>query len=329
MALVTVIGCGVSGLSCAIRLQEAGHRARIVARELPPHTTSNVAAAVWYPYRAYPQELVNRWARESYNVFAELARLPESGVVMSAGLEIFEYTVGDPEWRAALPGFRRPDSGELPPGYVDGYAYEVPVIEMPVYLRYLRERFAAGGGEVRQAALASVSEAFADADAVVNTSGLGARELVGDRELFPIRGQVLRVAPVPGLRRFVLDDHGHRGLAYIVPRGDGVVLGGTADDGAEDAAVDPHTAAAIRERCEALEPALRGAQALEHKVGLRPGRPSVRLQTERDDDGRPLIHNYGHGGAGVTLSWGCARAVVALLNASGLAGEAGSPPTPA
>jgi D-amino-acid oxidase len=314
MAFVTVIGCGVSGLSCAILLQEAGHAVQIVARELPPNTTSNVAAAVWYPYRAYPQELVNRWARESYAVFAELASLPESGVAMSAGLEIFEYTVGDPAWRATLPGFRRPAPDELPPGYVDGFAYEVPVIEMPIYLRYLHGRFAAAGGAVRQAALARVEEALDDAEAVVNSSGLGARELVGDRELFPIRGQVLRVAAAPGVRRFVLDDYGHRGLAYIVPRGDGIVLGGTADDGAEDTTVSAETADAIRARCETLEPALRGAAALEHKVGLRPGRPSVRLEAQRLADGRALIHNYGHGGAGVTLSWGCARAVVELLD---------------
>ncbi len=78
---------------------------------------------------------------------------------------------------------------------------------------------------------------------------------------------------------------------------------------------DPATAAAIFERCAWLEPRLRDAAILEHKVGLRPGRPAVRLEAEQHSSGKRLIHNYGHGGAGVTLSWGCADEVVRLARA--------------
>ena len=60
-----VLGCGVSGLSSGIRLLEAGHSVELWARELPPHTTSDVAAAVWYPYRAFPQDRVNVWAKRT------------------------------------------------------------------------------------------------------------------------------------------------------------------------------------------------------------------------------------------------------------------------
>ena len=59
---VVVVGCGVSGLSCGIRLLEAGFDVQIWARDLPLRTTSNIAAAIWYPYKAYPQELVGRLA---------------------------------------------------------------------------------------------------------------------------------------------------------------------------------------------------------------------------------------------------------------------------
>jgi D-amino-acid oxidase len=97
-----------------------------------------------------------------------------------------------------------------------------------------------------------------------------------------------------------------------VPRSQDIVLGGTAQEGDERLAPDQATAAAILERCARLEPRLRGAEVLEHKVGLRPGRPSVRLEAERRAGGL-LVHNYGHGGAGVTLSWGCADEVARLI----------------
>jgi D-amino-acid oxidase len=309
---ITVIGCGVMGLSCGIRLLEAGHTVRIMARELPPHTTSNIAAAVWYPYKAYPQELVNHWGRVAYAVFEELARLPGAGVAMAPGLEIFERSAGDPGWRSGLPGYRRAEADELPPGYVDGFVFTVPIVETPVYMRYLLERFESAGGVVRQVTLARIDEAFEGAGAVVNCSGLGARELVGDASLYPIRGQVVRVAPAP-IGHFLIDDYGQRGLAYIVPRSDGIILGGTAEEGAEELAPDPATAAAIIARCAALEPALRELAVLEHKVGLRPGRASVRLEAERWANDKLLVHNYGHGGAGVTLSWGCAAEVARLV----------------
>jgi len=90
------------------------------------------------------------------------------------------------------------------------------------------------------------------------------------------------------------------------------VLGGTAQEGDENAAVEPATAAAIRARCEAAVPALRGARVLREAVGLRPARPAVRLETEARADGT-IVHCYGHGGAGVTLAWGCADEVTALV----------------
>jgi D-amino-acid oxidase len=310
---ILIIGCGVAGLTCGIRLTEAGHRARIWARDLPPNTTSNVAAAIWYPYKAYPEELVGRWAAATYAEFARLQEQPDTGVALREGSEIFPYPVDDPWWRDALPGFRRATPAELPEGYVDGYSFAAPVIEMPVYLGYLMRRFEALGGSVQVRALESPEAALAAGDVVVNCAGLGARELIGDRSLFAIRGQVVRVAQV-GVERFWLDDYGPRGLAYIVPRSQDIILGGTADDGDERLAPDPATAQAIVERCVALEPRLRDAPILEHRVGLRPGRPTVRLEAEHGAPGKLLVHNYGHGGAGVTLSWGCADEVLRICS---------------
>lgn len=312
---ILIIGCGVSGLSCGIRLLEAGCSAQIWARDLPPRTTSNVAAAIWYPYKAYPENLVVGWSAATYADFVQLAQLPETGVAQRAGMEIFPWVVEDPWWRAAVPSFRHATASELPDGYQDGYVFEAPVIEMPVYLGYLMQRFEALGGKITVRSLAAVDEAFAQYDRVIDCAGLGARELIGDATLTPIRGQVVRVAQV-GIERFWLDDYGPNGVTYIVPRANDCILGGTADEGSEDLTPDPATAAAIIARCVALEPRLRNAEILEHKVGLRPGRPSVRLEAEQWAPGKLLIHNYGHGGAGVTLSWGCATEVLGLIERS-------------
>ena len=311
MAEVVVIGCGVVGLSTAVHLREAGLDARIVAADPPERTTSGVAAAIWYPYRAYPEREVLRWGRRTFEVLETLAADPKTGVRMREGLELRRERAGEPWWAEAIPGVRRCTEDELPPGYREGHAFVVPVVEMPIYLRYLLDRFDSLGGTVERRVLSRIDELAGEAALVVNCAGLGARELIGDSSMAPIRGQVLRVRN-PGLDRFFLDEDDPEGVTYIVPRSDDCVLGGTADEGAWDTEPDPGTAAAILRRCSALEPRLADAEVLEHRVGLRPGRPEVRLEREAGD-GLPLVQNYGHGGSGVTLSWGCAEEATDLV----------------
>jgi len=88
MGRVIVVGAGIVGLTCAVRLLEAGHRVDVVARDLPLETTSAVAAALWYPYRALPQDRVTAWAAASYAVLADLARDERTGVRMLTGTEV-------------------------------------------------------------------------------------------------------------------------------------------------------------------------------------------------------------------------------------------------
>ena len=308
-----VIGCGVSGLSTAIRMQEAGWQVVVQTAEPPLNTTSNVAAAIWYPYRAYPQERVLAWGMHAYQVFVELAGDPKTGVYLRRGLELSREPLGDPWWAEAVPGLRRCRTDELRPGYRDGYVFTVPVIEMPVYLRYLVERFQDAGGRIEHRTVRSLAEAAHSYPIVANCTGIGARVLAGDPDVRPIRGQVVRVRN-PGLDDFILDEDHPEGVTYIVPRTEDCILGGTAEEGSWETTPDSTTAESILRRCIAIEPRLEGAVVLEHKVGLRPGRPAIRL--ERDDAIRDgcCIHNYGHGGAGVTLSWGCAEEVVAIAN---------------
>jgi D-amino-acid oxidase len=102
-----------------------------------------------------------------------------------------------------------------------------------------------------------------------------------------------------------------------VPREDTVILGGTAQEGEDDPDPVPSTARSIIERCAALVPAVATALVLEHRVGLRPARPAVRLEIDAPDGGPPVVHCYGHGGAGVTLAYGCAEEVVGLVGSVG------------
>ncbi|MDO8150247.1 FAD-dependent oxidoreductase [Isoptericola sp. b408] len=300
MADVTVVGAGVMGLTCAVRLLEEGHRVTVVARDLPRDTTSAVAAALWYPYLASPQDRVTRWSARSFEVLADLAATdPGAGVTMRSGTEVFGEQPAEPWWRDAVPALTR--TTEVPSSYAAGWTFASPVADMPRYLGWLAGRVTALGGAITRRTVASWP---GDADVVVNTTGLGARELADDPSVHPVRGQVVVLAQW-GLDRWWLDASGP---TYVVPRTDEVVVGGTHD--ADDDTLDPspRTGLDILERAARLVPAVAEARVLRHAVGLRPARPEVRVERA----GR-VVHCYGHGGAGVTASWGCADDVRSLV----------------
>jgi D-amino-acid oxidase len=304
-----VVGAGVVGLTTAISLAEAGLSTRVVTAEPPPAATSAAAGAICGPVRCGPAERCVTWARTALEVLSGLAGDPDSGVHFVSGREVAAHHATPPDWLALLPGTRLLGAGDLPPGFVSGWAYTAPAMNMPVYLAYLLGRYTALGGVVaveRVASLASVA-----APVVVNCTGIGARDLVPDASLVPVRGQVVIVAN-PGISEFYLD-HGDDGAdyLYLFPHGDVAVLGGTAYEGASDMAPRPEVTARILRECAAVFPSLRDAKIITERVGLRPVRPAVRLAAERLPGGRVLWHNYGHGGAGVTLSWGCAAEVTA------------------
>lgn len=299
MREVLIIGGGVIGLTTAVVLAEDGARVRLWSRDATADTTSAVAGGLCWPYRIEPARSAVDWALRSLSSFAELAAEPETtGVRQVAGR--MEHGWAPAEWTAR--------TGSPP---------VTPLVDMPTYLRYLRRRLAAAGGRCEERTAHSLREAAEAAPVVVNCTGLGARELVPDPAVRPVRGQVV-VVENPGIEEwYVSADPGSADPVYILPQPYGVILGGTAQDGAESLVPDPATAETIVARCAAVHPALADAAVLEHRAGLRPYRPAVRLERETLPGGGVCVHHYGHGGAGITVSWGCARDAAALVRTSG------------
>ncbi|MFE1773503.1 FAD-dependent oxidoreductase [Streptomyces sp. NPDC059008] len=317
---VWVIGAGVIGLTSAVALAEGGHRVRVVSRDAVAATTSAVAGGLCWPYRIRPYERAVRWAVRSFEVLAELAGRPQetgarmvTGTMAGASADPGAADDGLAAWYDAVPGLRHAVADELPQGCASGWRARTPLVDMPAHLRYLERRLAAAGGVVVRREVRSLDEAGRAAAVVVNCSGLGARSLVADREVHPVQGQLV-IVDNPGVREwFVAADQGAEQTAYALPQPYGLVLGGTACQDAWSREPDPEVADAIVARCARYVPEVARARVLAHRVGLRPARSSVRLEAERLPGGALCVHNYGHGGAGVTVAWGCAEEVVRLV----------------
>ncbi|MEI2775695.1 MAG: FAD-dependent oxidoreductase [Tetrasphaera sp.] len=311
MAQITVIGGGVAGLTCTLELARAGHIVRCV-REIPASlTVSRVAGGLWFPYHVEPRERVLEWGIATFRRFAELAEDPFAGVRFVEGLMVHR---GEPDlwWTAGIPMVRPAHPEELPDGAVAGTVASVPLIETGAHLAWLERQCWLAGAEVASGRVESLSHAaLAGADVVVVAAGLGSSELVDDPELVPGRGQVVRLLD-PGLRRWYVDGDDPNALTYILPHGNDVVCGGTDVAGSWDTEPDPEVEADILARCRAAVPELADAPVVGRAVGLRPNAPAVRLE-RLTIAGRTVITNYGHGGAGLTLAWGCAAEVVSLV----------------
>ena len=265
---VTVVGAGVIGLTTAVRLAEAGHELTVVARDRPLATTSAVAAALWFPYRVLPYDRVLAWSRQSYVTFSRLAvDAPESGVELRWGTELLRSDPPDPWWASAVPDLTV--TRDVPPPYTCGWRFLAPVIDMPRYLPWLAARATAAGAMIDPSpvSLADLADVADLGPVVVDCTGLGARNLVPDPAVTPVRGQVVVVAQI-GMDEWLSDDLDDHVLTYIVPRRDDIVVGGTADDGSWDLTPDPATADAILTDPEMKAVFLGGRPGDEHEAAL-------------------------------------------------------------
>ncbi|KAH7374251.1 FAD dependent oxidoreductase [Pyrenochaeta sp. MPI-SDFR-AT-0127] len=341
MADIVVLGAGVIGLQTAITLLEAGFKVEIVSRHWPGDEsieyTSPWAGAIWRTH-ATPGEVERcEWDIESYMMWMKLIENePEKAKEM--GLKHCPITIysGDfqpvPWYAQHVQNFKTLQSSHLSS---HGHTFDSISINPITYLSYLHDRVRELGATLLRAELpASKGLAFAlqlhqanlpaaQSTTVVNCTGLGAKDLCGDGEMYPIRGQTLlaRLSPTPAHEILLWD--GEEEVTYIVPRPntDTFVLGGTKDAHNFDSTPTPEISRGIIKRCQTLL-AAQGQhdihmEVLAEQVGLRPGRAGgARIEIEKVNTVGGVIsvvHNYGHAGAGYQNSVGSAKKVLVLV----------------
>lgn len=314
---LVVVGAGVSGLTSAVSLAEAGWPVRVWAAAPPRRTTSAVAGAVWAPPRPASDKTLE-WSERSLQVFRALAEDPRTGVRMAAALALAERdaeragVAALSSAKELIPDLRPAGPADTPEGFDVAFRATLPMIDMPQYLDYLTQRLRAAGCTIETRQVGSLEECLATAPVVVNCAGLGAGALTGDDTVRPVFGQHVVLAN-PGLRQLCLEmQHGTEWVCYF-PHPQRVVCGGIGIPDRWDLTPDSAVTARILHRCRRIEPRLGDAPVIETITGLRPDRPSVRLEAEPLGRGW-CVHNYGHGSNGVTLSWGCAGDVVRLVD---------------
>jgi D-amino-acid oxidase len=306
---VTVIGCGVSGLCTGIRLLEAGFRVNMIAKELPPLTTSDTAAAIWYPYRCFPEEKALKWGRETLEECYRLAGNKAAGVSIVTFTEYLPGNTPDPWWRSAVKRFGRVQAEKLPAIYQDGFHFEVPFVDSSLHMPWLVKRFTGLGGSIQKGVIESFHQ-VSGTNIIVNCAGIGAARLSDDPKLYPVKGQSVRIKGSND-GGYYLDQHGKLALSYVLPRSGDIVLGGTAEEHEYSKHTQDETTENIIQKAKQLDHTLQVDEVIGVTAGLRPARSEVRLEAVQVGE-RIVIHNYGHGGAGFTLSWGCANEVVKL-----------------
>lgn len=321
MPSAVILGAGVSGLSTAIALQEAGFTVRIVAAAIGEDTTSGAAGAIWFPYRADPPGRVNGWAARTHAWLTELAKTtPEAGVDILERVELAD-TEARPWWADASPDIRlvrEPEHG----GGAAPYAWlcSAPRVEPALFLAWLQAKLKSPIDVRHVESWSQLNPA--PGEVIVNCAGLGARRLTHDDDLQAVFGQTVITRPGSIDMNISLgDERDDREIFYAIPRRDEIVLGGCAIPVGDEcpAAPDPAMRDAILTRAIRLR--CNPGPIIRQAAGLRPCRTSVRLEKEtlpadrfRDGTPRTVIHNYGHGGAGYTLCRGCAEEVVRLAS---------------
>lgn len=308
MKSATVVGSGIIGLTTAIALQEIGIQVRIISREHFKNSLSHKVGAIWFPFEIAPKEKTNLWASLSYTRYLEDLRKP-SGVSLIPFINAF-VAGSNIDWQYQLPKgtVREAQKNELPAGMETALIAEVPLVEPMIYLPFLFGQFLENGGDYQTQTISSLHELGGLDELVVNCTGLGAKEICEDEQLYPIRGQILRCERFDTIS--FADPTQKGALRYIINRTNDAVVGGTDYENDWNESIDPNDTELILKRIE-NSGVKQKPEILEELVGLRPKRKAVRF--EFDPEFSNVFHNYGHGGAGFTVAWGCALELAELV----------------
>jgi D-amino-acid oxidase len=318
------------------------------ANQVPrsPYTSSG-SGGLWWPFHIGPEEKIPSWGTATYTTLKEHAER-NVGVSMAEGFLLNARMVPRSlPWFAKMTGMQivsHADDPRVPAAYCSAMRFTSPVVHMEKYLAWIQNTLLEDMNvrlvtSMSEGTLGSASEQtdwtfkrvsqyardVVGARIVVNCTGIGAREFSNDIAMTPGRGVLLvgqrtvsdkdasffMTEVVPDA--FVSDG---TVLAYAIPRGDGrLTLGGTYEEGNFSLTPTDAEIAAIRERVSTIIPSVRHIEEHSRWAGLRPVRTGgVRLEVEKDDRfGITVVHNYGHGGGGLTTCWGCAEDVLELI----------------
>ena len=340
---VAIVGAGVIGLSIGRCLAETYGKQldlTIMADKFTPDTTSDGAGGMIVCFTKGFSEAaaydLQRWTTETFHYlkkFYESGIRDEIGLSIVTGYDIHTKPCELPWFKDLLFDFEILKNQSLeamldlpsPPGGVsprDGVAAEALrtqdvtvwkfktfVMEGKKYLPWLMKEFRALGGLILRHKVDSLQE-LEDYDIIINCTGLAARELVGDKSVYPIRGQSVTVnVPSFGKHYAIVEDD----LLYVIPHKDYLILGGTANENDWSTTPEPETTKQILRKCTDLLPILRKVEVVGGWACLRPARREVRLELENSGSSPPVIHCYGHSGQGYVLHWGCVQDVMKLV----------------
>lgn len=311
-AHIAVIGAGIIGLTSALTLLKNGISVAIFHDKSLIPTSSSVAYAFWWPHKTKAEEKVKSWALRTYKHYNDLSKIKNSGVSFK---EFLRFCIDEDESLYALELFsdwQKLDGIQHGVECKEAYSMKLPFINTKIFIDYLKGEIENKGGEFKNQKISSLEE-LSSFKRIVNCSGLGSRELFMDNSVYPIRGQTIHIAKsktsTDKLRIYKRKDS----FSTIIPTDDSIMLAGVAQE--NDSSLEPRELDSIDilSRCSSFDPSIANSKVQNTNVGLRPARPSIRLEKECLSNGQEIIHNYGHGGSGFTLCWGCSEDVVSLI----------------
>nr|XP_039255766.1 D-aspartate oxidase-like [Styela clava] len=321
MRSIAIVGAGVIGLSTAQVILEdfPDIHVTIYSSEFSPNTTGDISAGFVKPFflgANVEEKDVIRWTKTTMDHLFTIAKEDSelsTGVSLLSGYSFFKDS---PPFISNIikECFIQPrlvsqeEIKNLVHGkYLGALFASTLTCACDVYLPYIMKKLKSKGVKFVQEKIFSLNTlAERGHDIVVNCCGFGAQELTGDQSLQPVRGQVIEVY-APWIKHFFNEEDGD---VYVLPRIDNVIVGGTHTK-ETSLEVDKPTSKMIFERACKMIPSLKHGKIVAERVGLRPSRPTIRMEAETaiTKSGKEYIvlHHYGHGGSGVTMHWGCAK----------------------
>ncbi|KAL8596844.1 hypothetical protein ACOMHN_027173 [Nucella lapillus] len=319
MVRVAVVGAGMVGLATAVNVQEALPWARVtlLADQFDLDTTSSGAGGIFEPtVQAWPNQdpdTLREWSRQSWNYFTGLAMSPlgrETGHSLVSGYMLADNreAIENPAYADIVFNFRvlKPEElRKLNFAGKYGNTFTTVITQTKKFMPWLMRKFRERGGIVESRTISSLEELAGAYDIVMNCAGMRAGQLANDSTMYPIKGQMVQIK-APWIKQFVYWIDKKR-PTYFIPHDDKVWVGGTKDERDYSTHLDPEIEEDILKRAGDLLPQIKAGDIVGRWAGLRPQRSSMRVEKELVNvNGKKLrvVHNYGHGANGISLSWG-------------------------